>query len=122
MSDTWEVIRADPEGFWLMPVGSKDLTEWAWMEEEDPTEEIERLRDSLDKALGFRVDLKDSSSGSALDALDAMIDQRGKERDDEIERLSQSVCVLEKSLAERDRIIEKLWECVEELEQQRSEW
>jgi len=61
-------------------------------------DEIKRLRDSLDKALGFRVDLKDSSSGSALDALDAMIDQRGKERDDEIERLREHVAELEKAL------------------------
>jgi hypothetical protein len=40
----WEVIEADPDGFWLVPPGSTDPDDWAWMEQDDPADEIERLR------------------------------------------------------------------------------
>ena len=117
MSDAWEVIKADPLGFWLVPVGSKDPTEWAWMEEKDPAEEIERLRKTIecvehevalvyDHLTGGKISKCNTAARYVIEAVeerqnswtDELIAEAMQEKNAEIERLREHVAELEKAL------------------------
>jgi len=108
MSDAWEVIKADPLGFWLVPVGSKDPTEWAWMEEKDPAEEIERLRKTIecvehevalvyDHLTGGKISKCNTAARYVIEAVeerqnswtDELIAEAMQEKNAEIERLRE---------------------------------
>jgi len=40
----YEVVTADPEGYWLCPSGVIDPALWTWMRLPSPVDEIDRLR------------------------------------------------------------------------------
>jgi len=40
----YEVVTADPEGYWLCPLNVTDPALWAWMLLPSPVDEIDRLR------------------------------------------------------------------------------